>query len=202
LQIKMQKKILRRHVLSIRRSLSKEQIKSKSEKIREKLFNLPIFKEAEVILFYLSLPDEVQTYEMVKDSLRIGKRVAVPVVNLEEKEIIPFELKNSKFKLIPGPFGILQPDKDDCYPLLKEDIDLVIVPGIAFDSRGGRIGFGKGFYDRFLSTLSDVGSVALAFECQVFDKVPCDRHDVKVNFIITEKRVIRCYNIVGEKNVP
>lgn len=196
----MQKKTLRRYALSIRRSLSQEIIKRKSGKIQEKLFNLPLFKGAGVILFYISLPDEVQTYKMIKDSLRIGKRVAVPAVNLEKREIIPFELKNPGFKLVSGPFGIPQPRESDCCPLLIEDIDLVVVPGVAFDKQGKRIGFGKGFYDRFLSRLTDAKSVALAFECQIFDKVPCEKHDIPVDFIITEKQVIECC-YVGGKNV-
>jgi len=197
----MQKKILRRYALSIRRGLSQEAIKRKSKKIQKNLFNLSLFKRAGVVLFYLSLPDEVQTYGMIKDSLKIGKRIAVPVVDLEKGEIVPFEVKTPEFKLVSGPFGISEPAENNRYPLVVEEIDLVVVPGIAFDKQGKRIGFGKGFYDRFLSRLINVKTVALAFECQIFGEVPYEEYDIPVDFIITEKRVINCYCLREAKDV-
>ncbi|MBE0478478.1 5-formyltetrahydrofolate cyclo-ligase [Candidatus Aerophobetes bacterium] len=191
----MRKKVTRRSALHTRRSLSSEQIEEKSEKIRENLFKIPVFKRSNMILFYISLPEEVQTYRMIADSLKVGKRVAVPVVDLVKKEIIPFEIKNPQVKLESGPFDVPEPVNDERYPLSLKEIELVIVPGVAFDAQGGRVGFGGGFYDRFLEKLSSrVIPVALAFECQIVDKVPCDEHDMAVDYIITEKKIVRCRN--------
>jgi len=189
----MKKKVVRRSALNKRRNLSSREIEEKSERIKKRLFDFPLFKKAKFILYYISLPEEVQTYYMIKDSLKMGKRVAVPTVNQVKKEIIPFEIKNPEFKLISGAFGVLEPAEDERHPISLGEIEVVIVPGVAFDKKGSRLGFGGGFYDRLLSRLSpQTGSVALAFECQIIDKVPCEEHDVSVDYIITEERIIRC----------
>jgi 5-formyltetrahydrofolate cyclo-ligase len=192
---------LRRYALSLRRSLSPEEIQEKSEKIWQSLSNLPLFTQAGVVLFYIALPDEVQTDKMIQITLKMGRRVAVPVVDLSTKEIIPFEIKSPQAKLVPGPFGVLQPGEEDRYPISLEEIDLVIVPGVAFDPQGRRLGFGAGFYDRFLRRLSfHTKFIALAFECQLIDEVPCEEFDVSVDYIITEKSLIYCHKR-GDKSV-
>lgn len=189
----MKKKVVRKNTLNIRSSLSSSEIEEKSEKIRKNLFALSLFKEAKLVLFYISLPEEVQTSGMLRDCLRGGRRVAVPTVNCAKRRIVPFEVKDPGFKLVCGPFDIPEPAKDDRYPVCLEEIDLVIVPGVAFDTRGGRVGFGGGFYDRLLNKLSSQArSIALAFECQIIDRVPREKHDILVDYIVTEKRIICC----------
>lgn len=189
----MDKKVLRRQALSARRSLSKEEVQIKSRKIEANLFNLSVFLRANLVLFYLSLPEEVQTYSMIQSTLERGKRVAVPVIaDLKEKEILPCEIRPG-VKLVPGPLGVPQPESSHRYPVEPESIDLVIVPGVAFDKEGGRVGFGAGFYDRFLGELPPRSKfVALAFECQLVDRVPREEHDMCVDCIVTEKRLIDC----------
>jgi len=194
----MKKEIVRQNVLNIRRSLSRREIEEKSDKIRNLLLSFSLFKKAKMILFYISLPKEVQTHRMIDDALKMGKRIAVPVVDFVERQIIPFEIKSSRCKLVKGPFNIYEPDESQRYPVSVEEIKLVIVPGVAFDRRGGRVGFGGGFYDRFLIRLSSqVKSIALAFKCQLVDKVPCEEHDVTVDYVITEEEIIFCKNEGG-----
>ncbi|MBC7190490.1 5-formyltetrahydrofolate cyclo-ligase [Candidatus Aerophobetes bacterium] len=189
------KKTIRKQILEKRRSLCPEEIEEKSREIEKNLFSLPFFKRARTVFFYLALPEEVQTYSMIKKCLKMGKRVGVPVVDLQKKEIVPVEIKNSACKLINGPFGVKEPDPSSCFPLPLEEIELVIVPGVAFDLQGGRIGFGGGFYDRFLRKLSpEVIFVALSFSCQIVTHLPCEGHDVPVNYIVTEDGVITCRN--------
>ena len=189
----MEKDLLRQKFLNIRRSLSSREVEENSDKVREILFNLPLFKEVEMILFYISLAKEVQTYRMIEDVLRGGKRVAVPVVDSTKEKIIPFEIKNSCCRLVSGFLGISEPQESERYPISLQEIEMVVVPGVAFDLKGGRLGFGKGFYDHFLNKLSSQAkSVALAFECQIIEKIPCEEHDIAVNYIITEKRSICC----------
>lgn len=189
----MRKDLLRQKFLNIRRSLSSLEVEENSDKVREILFNLPLFKEVKVILFYISLAKEVQTYRMIENVLRGGKRVAVPVVDSTKEKIIPFEIKNSCCRLVPGFLGISEPQESERYPISLQEIEMVVVPGVVFDLKGGRLGFGKGFYDRFLNKLSSQAkSVALAFECQIIEKIPCEEHDIAVNYIITEKRSICC----------
>jgi len=188
----MKKEILRHHILSIRRSLSSKEVKERSEKIRELFFNFPLVKRANLILFYLSLADEVQTEHLIRDTLRMGKRVAVPRVKKEKRKIIPCELNNYDEELEDGPWGILQP-KIECKRVNIKEIDVVVVPGVVFDEKGHRLGFGAGFYDRFLELLpSTTKTVSLSFEVQIVKKVPSLPHDVPVDYIITEKRIIKC----------
>lgn len=189
----MNKNLLRQKLLNVRRSLSSQEIEKNSDKIKEILFSLSLFKEIEVILFYTSLTNEVQTYRMIEDALIGGKRVVVPVVDSIRERIIPFEIRNPRCRLVPGFLGILEPQESERYPISLQEIEMVIVPGVAFDLKGGRLGFGKGFYDRFLNKLSSqVKFVALAFECQIVEEIPCEKHDIAVNYVITEKRLICC----------
>jgi len=174
--------------------LSYQEIQKKSNRIRKELFLLPVFRQASRVLFYLSLRDEVQTQEMIKEALRLNKTVAVPLVKLKERDILPVKLKSyDEEGLFIGPLGIPQPKRDLWQTLSPDEIDLVIVPGVAFDERGNRIGFGMGFYDRFLKRKSSrTKTVALAFELQLVPIIPSQPYDVPVDYIITEKRVINC----------
>ena len=192
----MEKGLLRKKILFLRRCLSYQEIQKKSNRIRKELFLLPVFRQASRVLFYLSVRDEVQTQEMIKEALRLNKTVAVPLVKLKERDILPVKLKSyDEEGLFIGPLGILQPKRDLWQTLSPDEIDLVIVPGVAFDERGNRIGFGMGFYDRFLKrTSSRTKTVALAFELQLVPIIPSQPYDVPVDYIITEKRVINCRN--------
>ena len=144
------KSLLRKRILALRRSQSPQAIERKSDEIGRKLLGIFQFSEAETILFYLALADEVQTRKMIEHSLKLGKRVAVPLIDSRNNQILISELKNPEKELASGILGILQPKKNFYRPLKIEQLELVIVPGVAFDKRGNRLGFGKGFYDRFL----------------------------------------------------
>ncbi len=187
------KSLLRKRILALRRSQSPQAIKRKSDEIRQKLFENRQFSEAGTILFYLALADEVQTEKMIEDSLKLGKKVAVPLIDSQNNQILISELKNPEKELAAGTLGILQPKKNFYRALKKGELELIIVPGVAFDKRGNRLGFGKGFYDRFLKkTPGRTKSIALAFELQLVDNVPSQSHDAPVDYIITEKRIIEC----------
>jgi 5-formyltetrahydrofolate cyclo-ligase len=188
---KVGKSPLRKRVLSLRRLQSPQVIARKSDEIRRKLLGMREFSEAGTILFYLALADEVQTRKMIEYSLKLGKIVAVPLIDSQNKQILISELKDPEKELESGTLGILQPKKNFYRPLKVEQLDLVIVPGVAFDKRGNRLGFGKGFYDRFLRKAPDrTKSIALAFELQLVDDIQPQSHDVAVNYIITEKGII------------
>ncbi len=188
---KKQKALLRKRILVLRRSQSSQEIERKSDEIKRKLFAFSIFCKAQTVLFYLAMRDEVQTKEMIKEALRLGKRIAVPLVEWQKKEILPSELKDYNKELEVGMQGILQPKKNFYHPLPLDDIDLVIVPGLIFDREGNRLGFGAGFYDRFLKKVSlGAKSAALAFELQLVDNIPSQSYDIAVDYIITEREII------------
>ena len=170
-QLKLQPKAVRRR---------------KSALIQKKLFRLREFRQAHTVVFYVALPSEVDTHAMIDESLRLGKRVAVPIVNRRTKALTASLIESRQQDLAPGPYGILQPKRDRRRPAALEEIDAVIVPGLAFTETGQRLGRGRGYYDRFLSRLPErVATFGLAFSFQVFSGLPSDPHDVRVARVIS-----------------
>lgn len=158
--------------------------------IMNKLFNIPEFKQASSILFYVSKGSEVETELMIKEAMLHGKKVAVPFVNKETNEIVPYYINDYDNDLEPGSFGILEPKKEKRLLAPVKEIEMIIVPGTAFDKKGNRIGYGHGFYDKLLTGADHVTILALAYDCQVVDSIPEEVHDIRVRKIITESGVI------------
>ena len=179
------KSYIRKAILEKRSKVSVKEVKSLSQKIRTSLFSLKEYKSAKAVMFYVSFNKEVSTREMIKEALKT-KTVIVP--KCVKNEIAPYAIKSIE-ELKKGTLGILEPKTKNIFP--KEKIDLIIVPGIAFDKRGFRIGYGKGYYDRFLKNLK-AKKIALAFEFQVIKKVPENEKDVPVDMVVTEKRIVEC----------
>ena len=158
----------------------------KSLLIKEKFFKLAEFKKAEWVMFYIAKKEEVKTEFMITAALEIGKKIVVPVILMEEKRMIPAEIKDLKTKMTAGPYGVLQPQNGYIREVQREKIELVVVPGIAFDRVGNRLGRGGGYYDRFLSSLDySVPRVGLAFDFQVLDSLPAFSHDIPVTKVIS-----------------
>lgn len=177
---------IRKHIKGIAESYSALEKNRKSGIIRNKLFNEEAFKKAKVVMFYVSLKDEVNTYLMIDEALKTGKRVAVPVILKEEKRLIAGEIKNRLEDLERQHFGIYQPRQDVVREVPLNDIDLVVVPGVAFDKKNIRLGRGHGYYDRFLSGLpKSARTIGLAYDFQVVEDLPQDPHDIPVWKTIT-----------------
>jgi len=154
----------------------------KSDIIKTRLFNEEVFKKAKVVMFYVSLKDEVDTISMIDEAVKAGKRVCVPVIFREDKRLIAGEIKDRVKDLERQHFGIFQPIAGHVREVPLEDIDLVIVPGVAFDKHNMRLGRGHGYYDRFLSSLPDrTKTIGLAFDFQVVENLPKDSHDIPVS---------------------
>jgi 5-formyltetrahydrofolate cyclo-ligase len=175
------KKTLRSRILLKLKTQKEEDRDRKSLSIKEKLFKNPVFKKAKRVMFYVSFDGEVNTEYMIKETLKSGKIVAVPVC--KRNCVINPCLYGKSASLKKGPYGIYEPAIERCINL--KDLDLVVVPGIAFDKRGNRLGRGKGYYDRFLRKLpKSTVSIGLAFDFQILPFVPATTTDVKVNKII------------------
>lgn len=183
---------LRKKILALRRSQSIAQVEIVSSLIQKRILFLPLFKSAKAILFYLASKDEVQTKELIRKALSLSKKVGVPLVDPERKQIIPSWIRDIDQELTIGFRGILEPKKSCIRIFDSQELDLIIVPGVAFDPKGHRLGLGGGFYDRFLARVSGIVFLSPAFEFQVVDQVPYQDHDITVDYIITEKRVICC----------
>lgn len=162
-----------------------EELKRKSLAIKEKLFRLKAFKQAKTIMFYLALKSEVSTRSMIEGAITLGKKVTVPTCDIKAKKLIPClvtGLAANDFK--KGAYCIDEPCCKE--PVPKEAIDLFIVPGLAFDVKGNRLGRGMGYYDRFLSSLpDDAPKIGLAFKFQVLKRLPHHLpHDIRVDKVL------------------
>ncbi len=184
------KHLIRKKILAHRKGHKDSGRSGKDFEIRNRLFAVPEFRKANIVLFYVSMKGEVKTEKAISETLRMGKRVLVPFVSLKRGELLISEI-NDLHDLSPGAFGIPTPKHPKEFPLDK--IDLVIVPGIAFDKKGNRVGYGSGFYDRFLRKLkSDVSFIALAYDLQMVPRINPNKTDVRLEKIITEKEIIDC----------
>lgn len=171
-----------RSKIFIRLKLQKEEFRGrKSRIIKKKLFGMQIFRQARTLMFYIAFGGEVDTKEMIKEAQKLGKMIAVPVCK-EDRLMHPCVL-DPKAKLVRGPYGVWEPAIKKRVKL--DDLDLVIVPGVAFDKKGNRLGRGKGCYDYFLKRLHHrAPCVGLAFNFQILPAVPATNEDVKVNRVI------------------
>ena len=170
-----------------------------SRVIRERFTAMDEYAACDTLLGYVHFRNEVRTRSFLRDVLEQDKRIVVPYCVGNELELFLLE---SMDELTPLTLGILEP-KPELRSIARKkiavaDLDLIMVPGVAFDARGGRLGHGRGFYDRLLArTRPDTSAVAVAFECQLLDRIPMGPHDVPVNKLITEKAVYQGAKLKG-----
>lgn len=179
------KKELRKKVLAARDKLLPRQRAAKSREIEERLFSLPEFKAARTVMFFASFRSEVDTGPMIRRALTFGKRVVLPKVT--GAELALHEIADFDNDVAPGAWGI--PEPDESRPVMLDELDMIIVPGAAFDEQGNRLGYGAGFYDKLLPVFRKT-TVALAFELQIVPSVPAEIHDIPIQKIVTDRRVI------------
>ncbi len=191
--IKKEKKEMRSRVLAIRDGMPADERAAAGRSIADRLFDFAPFADAETVMLFVSFRSEVPTEAIIRRAIAEGKRVVVPVSILKDTSLLPTEIRDYDSELREGTFGIPEPVREFIRPVDPEEIDFVVVPGSVFDREGNRIGYGKGFYDRFRERLRPgVAYAALAFSYQVLDVVPFEDHDKKVDFIITETETIDC----------
>ena len=188
------KKIIRGQAVTRRDALSPEKRSEKDVYIRQKIFRLPEFNAARSILLYVSFRSEVETYTIISESLMKEKTVIVPRVNPVEKVLLLYHLRKIS-ELEKGYMGIPEPRLGPDRRVTLNDVDLVIAPGTAFDRTGKRLGYGGGYYDKLLSGKHHIPIIALAYSEQIFDMIPAEDHDIRVDIIVTEHEVIRTRDV-------
>jgi len=189
--LKEKKSEIRAETLARRNALSDEERSEKSKAIMECLFDFANFLEARIVLFYVNANSEVATEAMISKALAYEKIVALPWVDQKERQILPLKIDDLNRDVRPGYRGIREPIAQRCKAIPVKNVDLAIIPGVAFDERGGRIGHGTGYYDKFIPMLDvTTRKVALAYECQIVPQIPMEPHDRYIDIIITEKRII------------
>lgn len=185
------KKQLRKRVLSMRNSLDKDNKNSFDREIFNKLVLSELYNKSMNIFIYISFGSEVETKDIIMKALDDGKKVYVPKINGENNEMKAINIESLE-GLVENSFGILEPISD--VEISKEKIDLIIVPGAVFDKEGNRIGYGGGYYDRYLEAIKDKkNKIALVYDFQIVDYIPSEVHDIKVDYIISNKGFIKNY---------
>lgn len=183
------KETLRRKLKEEREHLSKRDGRDLSKRILENLFLLPDFFRSDVVHTYVSSKkNEVDTHELIRVLLKQKKRVVVPIAEKATKQMRHSELY-SLSELGTGSYGILEPRM--YRPVNIADVNIIVVPALAVDRKGNRLGFGAGYYDRFLHDVN-IPTVALAYDFQIVGEVPADQTDVPISFIVTENEIIKC----------
>ena len=183
-----QKKALRKEMRSRRASMSKEDRDIASHKIVSNLLNNPIYKSADTIMAYSSMPEEIQLNELFDNAFSNDKILAIPLI-IGRGTMRPVFLPTVE-DLVVGDFGIMTVRQDKRQFVEFDNIDCVIVPGAAFDRQGNRLGLGGGYYDRFLQRVPNAKRVALSFDYQLLETVPAEPHDAKMDIIITESETL------------
>ena len=190
IDIMLTKAELRAHLLAQRAMLTPAEIEQHSAVIAAYVCALPAFCVSHTVMVYMALPQEVQTRQIVAQARQSQKRIAVPVIY--GQDLLAVELSEAPTQLRHGRFGILEPCGTQSV-IQPQEIGYIAVPGIAFDARGGRLGFGKGYYDRFLRQLpATTYRCGLAFGIQVVPCVPQAPHDLCMHGIVTEQGYIPC----------
>lgn len=182
---------LRRRILGARDRVSSDERHEKSVFVMNNFFGLPEIEHWSTLFIYVNFRSEVETMELIKRCLDQGIRVAVPLVDAKAAKMIPLLIKDPKQDLAPGYYDIPEPDPLKTTRVDAEEIDAAIIPGSVFDIYGGRLGYGGGYYDRFLvNDAPQAKRIGFAFEVQLVEKVPVEPHDQPLDILITEKRIV------------
>lgn len=182
----MDKSTLRQRMLQQREQFSAEQRERWDREILRQLQKCERVRRAHTLMVYMSFRGEAGTDSILQWGLAEGKRLVAPVTRVRERELIPVEVRSLR-KLTIGAFGIREPLFHEERRVPLSDIDLILIPGVAFDVKGGRLGYGGGFYDRFLSRLEPhTWKIGLAYHWQIIEHVPMEPHDVLLDAIVCD----------------
>ena len=177
----LDKKALRREIGAKKRAMSAEEIERASARLAEKFFQTELYRQAKTIYGYLSYNQEVRTEPILRRAQADGKRVAVPKVYGDEMRFLWLD---DLQQVAPGAYGIPEPIADG--PVAMDETALVLMPGLAFDPEGHRLGYGGGFYDRYLADQPKHLLVALCYRFQLLDHLETEAHDVPVDLVICD----------------
>jgi 5-formyltetrahydrofolate cyclo-ligase len=181
---------IRKTILDKRNSISQLDHINNSRIISNRVISTKEYQSSRSLGIYYSIGSEVKTFAIIRHSLENKKEIALPRI-IDSTKIQFFKVMEDRFekiKFTKGKNGIFE---NSMSTTIIDKIDLLIIPGIAFDLKGNRIGYGKGYYDRFLSLYKAKCKMGLSYDCQIINEIPNNEHDIPVDIIITEKRTIR-----------
>ena len=190
-EIQEKKHAIRSEITKLLTDMSDDVRNEKTQAIEDRLFEFANFLESNITLLYMNTENEVATRNIIKRTIEYNKIVVLPVFDMEKHRMDFMKIENLENRLKRGPRGVPEPITAKSKKVPIDSIDIAIVPGIAFDEKGARIGTGMGFYDRLIPNLPiTTRKVALSFEDQLIQQVPMEHHDKHVDIIITDKRII------------
>jgi 5-formyltetrahydrofolate cyclo-ligase len=181
---------LRRAILAQRDALPAEAIRERSAVAAASLFSLPEFQAARTVMFFVTFGSEIDTLPMIEQALAEGKQVLAPRADPRTRRLLPCRVRDPVQDLAPGAHNIREP-KASCPATALDQIEVVIVPAAVWGEDGYRIGYGGGYYDRFLKKVPGATKIGLGLEAQVVPSVPHGEHDLPVDVLVTEARVRR-----------
>lgn len=194
----MDRNKLRKLILQKRENLTPAERKSKSKAIIDNLWQIEQFSKAGTIFSYVHFRSEVETLPLIRQALARQIRVSVPLTLVAESRLAAYEILNPEKELKPGYCRIPEPDPGRAKRIDPGEIEVVLLPGSVFDLCGGRLGYGGGYYDRFLDREAPRAlRIGLAFELQVVDKVPLLAHDKRIHYLVTEERTVKTSRWIG-----
>jgi 5-formyltetrahydrofolate cyclo-ligase len=189
---------IRKMIVQKREELGGLEKEEKNIAIAQRLFGMDEFKKSKTIFCFLSTSFEVQTERIILESLRLGKQVLVPLLDPGGENLKASRIPSMDIDFVIGEYGVRQPAPKFRNIVPFSNIDFVVVPGLAFDSFGNRIGYGGGFYDKFFKKITgNVSRVAVGYDFQLFNLVPHSDLDEPVHFLITETKALRCRDMSG-----
>lgn len=172
-------------------ALSEEELTAKYNKIEHKLFEFANFMEAQLAFLYTPISSEIPTEGIIKKALQIEKGLVLPVFTDSKNSFNLYKISNYNKDLVTSEEGILEPNIDRCKKISLDEVDIAIIPGLAFDDKGGRVGFGNQYYSKLITKLPETcRKVSLAYEEQIVDQIQMESRKFTVDIIITDKRVI------------
>ncbi len=190
-EVREKKQEIRNGISTFFNALSSDVLEANTRVIENRLFEFANFLESKIVMLYVNSEHEVATDTIIKRAYDFNKIVVLPAFDTSKFKMKLMKVDHPDKDLVIGPRGILEPNPSKCKPVPLDSIDIAIVPGIAMDEKGGRIGSGQGYYDRLIPDLPmTTRKVGLVFEGQLIPQVPMESHDKHVDIIITEKRVI------------
>jgi len=192
--LKTEKVSLRNDIRTRLKSMTPDQRAVASQQACALLEQQPLWKQAKLILFYAPLPQEIDLWRLLQDSIAAGKTTALPRLDAATQRYVACEVKELTRDLKHGEFGIREP-AGHCMAISSKPLDLILVPGVAFDLQGRRLGRGKGFYDQLLASVRGM-TCGVAFDEQIVDRVPVEPHDIHLNCILTPTRWIEPWRAI------
>lgn len=192
--ISNKKKQIRKDILEVRRSMDIDKKDTYDTLIEKSFFESSFYKEAKNIFIYISYDSEINTKRIINRAINERKNIYVPRTEFDTKLMNAVKI-NDFSNLVESRYGILEPKKEEPF-IDPNELDIIVVPGVAFDKNGGRIGYGAGYYDRYFKRINEknkarITKLALIYDFQLIDEVPTDEEDVLIDAVLTEKQFIK-----------